>query len=200
MVHAAMFLGFKRTLYTDNGKVILKSPAKKDGDVSLDSRWVNVDNKLGLILFAGADTISVSRSSSRRGGIHQSLYVDQLCAPCHSHIQSADPGAILLDSAWAVLSSTSAAETQKIAAAHTAASVETGATDVRALRVTGADDHSYLFIANFSETSQKLNIGTLLGEQRLGVCLTTGKRHTHKSKTTFAVNEARLLRIHSLGS
>lgn len=190
-----LFNGFKRCLHTASGTVILKSPAKLDGDIALGSRWVNVEDKLGLILLTGADTISVSRSSTRRGGVHQSLYVDQLCAPCCSHIHSADAAAILLDSAWAVLASASVGETETFAATHTTASVDTGAMDVRALQVTGADDNRYLFIANFSATSQKLECGTLLADHSRGECLATGKHHGHKSTIDLAVNEARLLRM-----
>jgi len=110
-----LYNDFRRTLATANGRTVLGSPAPADEVRNLDSRWVSVEGRLGVVVLHGDSSLHVSRSRQRRGGKYHSLHVEEICAPCRVGTHEAAAGEVILDCAWAVLSGADAAATAEFA-------------------------------------------------------------------------------------
>ena len=151
-----LYNGFSRTLTTEAGTLVLTSPTERDGIVSVDSRWVDVDGKIDVIGIYGARMLAVSRSAARRGGAYRSLYVDELCWSCSAAPFWADAGANLLDIGWAMLSGAGAAATRALAHDTRLAALSLTRPDVRAVSVVGADGRQYLVVANFGADAAEI--------------------------------------------
>jgi len=83
---------------------------------------------------------------------------------CEDEVEAYDAGQTLFDVAFAVQADVGAAETAACAQANAQAKVETGSPDVRAVRVVGADDKTYLVAANFGTEAALLPMaGEILG-------------------------------------
>lgn len=169
-----LYNGYKRHLLTAQGEVVLESPAKEEL-VNLNSSWANIEDRLGVVGLYGGQEISVHRSPQRRGGKLNSLYVDELCYPCQLGVRPAEPGEVVLDAGWVVLSSASADETAHFAAEHRSAALDTGVAEVRAVRVKGRDNLTYVFVANFAPEAQEIPLTSLLRQASSGRIVTTGE-------------------------
>jgi hypothetical protein len=119
----------------------------------LNSRWANVDDRLGIVGIGGAGSLSISRSSRRRGGAYHSLHVEEVCWHCETVTRMAEPGEVLLDVSWAVLSGVDAAGTRTFAAADPHACA---AGMLRWVEVRGIDGLRYVAIANFGDAPAEL--------------------------------------------
>jgi len=140
---------YQREIFTASGKSTFTSPPPEEQCVSLNSKWANIKDRLGVIGLYGADTLSVQRHPERRAGALQSLFVEELCYPGIHQTTKYEAGAIILDCAWAVLSSTDTETTKQFSQTHSKVLLETAFHDVRALRITALDQNTYIVIANF---------------------------------------------------
>jgi NAD(P)-dependent dehydrogenase (short-subunit alcohol dehydrogenase family) len=155
-----LFNGFRRTMYDAGGTRHLLAPPARDEVLRLEGRWLNVDEVLGLVLLHGAGPLLVHRAHERRGGRYRSLYVEEVCVPAPSAHRDrcaeprtaecpwrTEPGEILLDTSFALLSGATAAETAAVAGG----ALDLEAAMARGVWVTGADGRRYAVIANFGE-------------------------------------------------
>lgn len=151
-----LYNGFQRRLKTQNGIVELTAPAPAQQVIDLNSRWVNVDEKIGLISFR--DDLRVSRSNAQRGGAIGSLYVDEICAPCLIGVRSMKPGSILLDSAWAALSGADSERTQQFSNESFNRAIGGAGQLFRGVLAVGADGKKYCFVTNCSEVKIEVSL------------------------------------------
>jgi len=140
---------FERSLTVGGETIVLNSPAAADAALPLGSRWASVENKVGLVGIYGGDQLVVHRSCRRRGGAYESLFVEEICWPCISGPAWFDPGASLLDCAWAVLSSATASEVRGFAEDDLTGRLNFDAPDLRGVSVPGADGKNYFLVVNF---------------------------------------------------
>ncbi len=146
-----LFNGFNRTLTTATGENPLPCPPPREEVLDLDSRWANIDQKIGAAVLYGAPGLQMHRLPERRGGKFHSLHVDQLCAGCSVHPTAHEAGSIMLDVGWIVAASVDADQTRALADANTAAVIPGLPDNVRGVRVIGVDGKTYSVIANFGD-------------------------------------------------
>jgi hypothetical protein len=151
-----LYNGFQRRLLTAQGERVLRSPAEGDETIHLASRWANLDGRIGAVGLFGAQTLSVHRSSQRRGGKLHSLFVDELCFKCEVGRQALNPGQVVMDVGWLVMSDVSARQTMDLCDPGRAAVLPLDAPDLRAVQVTALDDRRYVVAANFGASDHRL--------------------------------------------
>lgn len=144
-----LYNGFSRRVATAGGVLQWTSPAERSEAAALRSAWACVDDVMGVVGLYGADTLTVDRSVSRRGGHIRSLYVDELCLGYAAGARAAEPGAVLLDVGWRVMAGVDAATTEALVGGDEV--VERGRDDasVRTVIVVGCDGRRYRVTADF---------------------------------------------------
>lgn len=138
-----------RHLLTEQGAMILRRDLKEDEIRSLQSRWFNVEGHLAAVGLYGADTFTLDRSITRRGGVHQSLHVETFAWYHKQQQSSVNPGQVLLDVGWLTASSVDGPATAQLARDNPAETVQR-MEDARWLTVTAMDGRRYGVLANFS--------------------------------------------------
>jgi hypothetical protein len=156
-----LFNGFVRRLDTDKGEVVLQSPAERDEVLELGSRWAHIDGRLGVVGLYGDDQLVVHRSPRRRGGRYASLYVEEICLGCALGLRAVPPDTVVLDVGWGVLSGATVDQTRLFAGGSSA--IDTGDTELRAVRVRGLDGRGYVVLANFAGKERECSVRSLVG-------------------------------------
>lgn len=142
----------RRILTTAAGDMTLNAPAPRDEVIDLHSPWLNIEGRLGVVGLYGAQTLHLHRCAEPRAGSEPmlcSLNVEEINWHCEVGMRAADPGEVLLDVGWAVLSGASIDQTSRWAELHNDASE--GAYGRRSVTVQGLDGNRYLFAADFRE-------------------------------------------------
>lgn len=160
-----LYNGFRRTLQAASGRKVLRSPPREDAVVPLDSRWVSVDGKIGLIGLYGADMLTVRRSAERRrlGSGYRSLYLEEIGWSCSVGPRWVEPGQVLLDAGWAVLSGAGTRQTRAVAEAATTGHVQLADPNLRGVSVPGADGRTYVVLVNFGTAPATVPVAALAG-------------------------------------
>jgi hypothetical protein len=156
-----LYNDFERRLVTGRGEAVLKAPANEDGGMPLSSDWASVASKVGLVGIYGGEQLAVSRSSRRRGGAYQTLFVEEICWPLIDGPKWFESGAVLLDCGWAVLASANAEETRGAAGSKLTRRLEFDDPDLRGVSLPGADGKQYLVIANFGQAATEVRVDGL---------------------------------------
>ncbi len=181
---------FTRRLETENGEVTLDAPAPEEQTLSLGSRWASVEGRLGIVGIYGADALSVHREPQRRGGMHQTLYVEEICFPAQVNPRLVAPGEVVLDAGWAVLAGADSAQTRAFAGRATPVSQEILGNDaLRAVRVIGCDGREYTLVANFAAHGVSLPEALT---KSAGERLASAAEVVEASEEMLAAGEARL--------
>jgi len=176
---------FERILTTELGRVTLKTPAPAEEVLCLDSRWVNIDGKVGVLGLYGAETFSVARAAKRWAGQYPSLYVEKIAWFIKRGLTVFDANSVIFDVGWAVASSVNADATHRWAKTNRAAAVETGSPSLRCVRVRAFDERDYIVLANFGATEER----TELPVER---DLATGEMFAGRSAMTIGPDEAKV--------
>lgn len=153
-----LFSNYERHIHSASGQLHLTAPAQSEELRSLNSPWVNVDNRIGAVGLYGCtqDSITIHRSPQRRSGALHSLHVEHLCWPCEFGPKKFEAGEVILDAGWASLASVNAERTSAFAQKHNANisfRFDCDGAILRAIRITDLNDRSWLFVANFGEKS-----------------------------------------------
>lgn len=156
-----LYNSMSRTLQTEQGQQIFQSPARLNQLLNLNSRWACIDQTIGVVGLYGATSLSLDRSTSRRGGAYQSLHVDQLCWHADNHTAAYNAHQTILDVGWRVMASVDSDTTKRLAQPD-AFEVEhqDDAQDnlKRSVVVLGCDDKRYRVQADFGEGVGKVNV------------------------------------------
>jgi len=143
-----IFNNYNRVITFSGGSCKLSSPPLNDDLMQIDSRWLNVDETLGVSLIYGADKFQISRSKSRRGGRYKTLFVEEICTNVSSELKRCTPGEILIDIGFVVVSGISTEETKVIQGGR----IHSNNDKVKAIWFQGFDQKKYAFFANFSDS------------------------------------------------
>ncbi|HRU07650.1 MAG TPA: hypothetical protein P5137_17955, partial [Candidatus Brocadiia bacterium] len=146
--------GFRRILTSESGAYLLDGPARQDEIVELRSRWACVEDRIAVLGLYGGDTLAVSRSSQRRGGMYHSLFTEEIGWPIMKETTAFDAGAVALDAGWAVAASVDSGRARKWAGENASARLELGG-DLRGVMLRGLDGRDYAVVANFGSTAMK---------------------------------------------
>jgi hypothetical protein len=155
-----IFNGCSRVYHTALGSQIVQGFGSPAGVIETGSRWVNMDDKLGVCAVYGTDQIYIARPGRRQIGLRSGarlavshgggmLYADELWGPYLVRMQSADAGSTILDAAFVLQAGVDHDATA--AASAKSAQVDTGSDAVRALIVEGRDGITYLLVASFAD-------------------------------------------------
>lgn len=155
-----LFNGFKRTVATEQARLVVEAPAGHDELVDLAGRWACIDDTLGAIGLYGAETMHLRRTAGRSAGKYESLHVDQLAWSARLGTHDVPPGGVIFDVGWLVVSRLTAAATAQLAAANRDAALADLPEGLRGVRVRAADGADYLVIANFGDTAAPVAIPT----------------------------------------
>jgi hypothetical protein len=160
-----VFNGNHRTYYTANGKLLLHGYGSAEEIVPTGSRWLCVDNKLGVIAVYGTDEIAISRPGRRQiglsdgpktTGMERTLYADAIAGPCTAKLQSYAAGDTILDTGYVMLSGKTCDETAKLAGdSRLLSAIDSDSPDLRGVTVRGADGGMYVLVANFGESDEE---------------------------------------------
>lgn len=150
-----------RLYYDRSGKWPVHGYGSPKEAIRTGSRWINVDNKLGVVALYGSDEIVIRRPGERQIGMNDSpktfglertLYADQICGPYLADGGNYAAGDVILDTGYVMQAGADRERTSRSAGCELPLAAEVGKNGVvRAVQVIGADGQSYVLIANFGE-------------------------------------------------
>lgn len=103
-----LFNDFHRTIQTPDETLELNGLQTPYGLRNLNSKILNIDHKLNVELFYGADSLSINRPAERQIVIRYkdagggNLYCEEICSKCISGLQKYEAGEVLLDECFAL--------------------------------------------------------------------------------------------------
>lgn len=154
-----LFNGNERTYYSEHGAHVFAGVGSPRETVRLGSKWVNVDDRIGVVNAYGADEIFIHRPGQRNIGLkpsvkngegEDSLYADQICGPFAEGVRSIDANEVLLDTGYLIQSEQKRAQTKAYAdRKDLLKKLLLPNPEVRAVQVKGTDGDVYVLLANF---------------------------------------------------
>ncbi|CAG7626239.1 hypothetical protein ACFQI7_14255 [Paenibacillus allorhizosphaerae] len=162
-----LFNGSERTYYWASGQAVLQGAGSAEETIRTGSRWVNVDDRLGIVAVYGTEGLSIHRPGRRQIGLKEKLvtagstgmlYADELCGPLEVGLQAVEAGQVIVDAAYVIQAGEEHESTRAYAAPDSTfvAAIQHDTGEVRAVRVKGADAHTYVLAANFGGTEATL--------------------------------------------
>ena len=104
-----LFNGYTRTFTGNQGFSRTLRGRKEYGIIDTGSKWINVDDKVTVVLGYGAETLKLYAPAKAQGAIKihpqmTSLYLNEICAEVYDPAESYLPGTIMADTGFAVVS------------------------------------------------------------------------------------------------
>ena len=164
-----VFNGFTRNIFSDSGTKTLQGIPDKFELAEFPGRWLNVDDKLGVVEIYGGSP-KVARVAGRQveiRGVNPStagglLYVEEICQTSSEGVRFFGANETLFDCAAAILVADS--KTTQTSAAKVFKRIEHPSPDVRAVLVTDAFGKQYLIVANFQKETIAVDASQLIGQ------------------------------------
>ena len=164
-----VFNGFTRSIFSDSGTKTLQGIPDKFELAEFPGRWLNVDDKLGVVeIYGGSPKIAQvagrqvkirNVNSGTAGGL---LYVEEICQTSSEGVRFFGANETLFDCAAAIL--VTDAKTTQTSAAKVFKRIEHPSPDVRAVLVTDAFGKRYLIVANFQKEEIAIDAAQLVGQ------------------------------------
>lgn len=151
-----------RHYYTADRSWKLKGPATEAERIELNSNWVNVEDRIGIHLLDTRQSLVINRPAGRQVTIRDkaiaisSLYVDEICSPCHEGLYGFDSEQIILDHSYLVQSGVTRQQSQETAMTLNAHHSIHG--QIRIVSVRGADGRHYSAALNLQEKPQTVQL------------------------------------------
>lgn len=145
-----LFNDFHRSIRTPAETIELNGLEPPYGLRDLNSKILNIDNKLTIELFYGADSLKINRPAERQIVIRYkdagggNLYCEEICSKCISGLQKYEADEVLLDECFAVQVGTLPPKTGFLENAGPTCSEE-----CRYAAFAAADGKNYALAANF---------------------------------------------------
>jgi hypothetical protein len=149
-----LYNGFVRSLTGEKGVMTFQARAQGTVVRHMQSRYVHLEGKAGLLALTKGDTFDVFRKTERQGGPFKSLYVERIAVQGFDQWRWFNAGEAVLDTSWAVVSGAKREELAKvIEGSHfTETTSEVG----RVARVRGVDGREHVVRAEFGEKTLSL--------------------------------------------
>jgi hypothetical protein len=172
--------------------------------ISLDSAWLNVDNRIGVVSLYGPEGLAIDRPGRRQIGLKQSLnfeegegtlYADEICGPVFIGLQSLDANQVILDTGYLVQAGREHTYTEQYAVDGSVQAMTGLGEYLRGVQVRGADGYSYCLLVNFGKQAEKVDLLVAnsvweLAEKQFLIPDSAGQL-----QITLESGEARLLRL-----
>lgn len=135
-----------------------------------NSRWINIDDSLGIISIYGEEELSVFRAGKRTIGLKKypwndtskdigMLYVDEICTNYCEELQMFEEKETIFDLAYLVQAGSDHNQTKAYIESKACYSLKTeDKSMIRALIVTGGDCEKYLIITNVGDTPESVSL------------------------------------------
>ena len=145
--------GYRRSVGTAGGTLVLASPADRDEVIETESAWLNVDDVLGVVGIYGG-TLRIDRKTRPRGGKYENLRTEEICMDVQRGAVRRGYGEVIVDCGFAVLSRADAETTASFRAEKLTFDRE----KVRGVKAVGLDEREYALVANFSDREVSLPV------------------------------------------
>lgn len=158
-----------RRYYYDGGVHPLHGYGATKEAVAMESSWLNVDDRLGVIPVYGSERLYVDRPGQRQIGLKHSLrfeeregtlYADEICGPLRQGLCSLEPNETILDTGYVLQAGKPHSYTARYAAERSAR-VLSGLGSrglIRGMELLGADGLRYAVLANFGGETAKVSL------------------------------------------
>ena len=166
-----LFNDNRRRYHTPAGPRDITGVGSDEEILDLGGRWVNIDDRLGVVGVYGVETLTLHRPGRRQIGLRQTpwplqdslkpdgmLYADHLCAPCSLGLRSVEPNTILYDNGVLLQAGLTHDQTADYVNRGRSLMIETDAPSVRAMLAEGLDGATYLLVANWGDAAAKTAI------------------------------------------
>jgi hypothetical protein len=110
-----LYNGFHRQIRSGSQTLDLHRPIERKEDLTLAANWANLDGRVGVVGIYGSSALTVHRAAAREGGPYGSLWREQIGWPYAGATRAVEPGEVVLDAGWAVLSGVDADATRRAA-------------------------------------------------------------------------------------
>jgi len=145
-----IFNNFSRRVSTPRKSIELKGLDAPHGIITLDSKIVNIDDKISVELLYGSDSLFVNRPAGRQVNIKYNppsnggnLYCEEICSKCLLNTRKYEAGELILDECFAV-------QTASLYQSPRFVNVPSDVpAECRVAGYRGADDKTYILAANF---------------------------------------------------
>ncbi len=162
-----VYNGFRRTYAWAGGGIDRRG---RDGSAACDTApdgWLSVDDRLGVVALFGAPltilhpaepriTIRAYPWNAHARAAGGCLYVDQICMGAIDTITACPPDTTLFDVGFAVLAGADTGATGRFAEANHQTRLAAPTSEVRLLRIRGADGRDYAIAANFGDVPRPI--------------------------------------------
>ena len=149
-----LFNASRRTVRSASGQTVLTSPPERSEALAFEGGWLNIDDCLGVVVLHGGERLLIDRSASRRGGRHQSVFVEEVCLHIRNAVARGRAGEVLADIGFAVLSGATAESTARVRGG----AIPFSQTGLRGVWVDGSDGRRYALVANFGAAVQTVDL------------------------------------------
>jgi len=157
-----VFNGNHRTYFAGDMRHEIVGNADRQETIPLQSKWVNVDNILGLAMLYGEGMLSLFRPGRRQIGLRHyptpwnwraggMLYTDELCCPCVTETCVVPPETVLVDTGFIV--QTGASKGQTAGFSEKAVVLHSGEGDLRGILVETASGALYMLVWSLNNSS-----------------------------------------------
>ena len=159
-----LFNGYKRSYFTEKGKLSVTGCSGKDRVISTGSKWLNAEGCISVVAAYGIDELKIFSNGKRTIGIKDKkeaggmLCVDEIVNNCLKDVKSFDANSILYDLGVVLISGLDHKNTGAYVSAGAVHNLETGDPYVKAVVVKGLDKNSYLITSNFGAQVKGLEI------------------------------------------
>lgn len=174
----------KRTYYTGNN--IYNSPGfpGEEEYITIQSKWLNVDDCLGIFSIYGGTGLTIKRPPERQIMIDHhshslpSLYADEICSYVSTERKRVEKGTLLLDCGFVIQAGIDHKQTELNWNSGKFTSLEYLSDGVRGISVLGSDGCRYILISNFGEKTDTIVLS--LPDIVSGSALVLGKDEKYK--------------------
>jgi len=153
-----------RKYHCRNGILELHGPCKSFETHNIDSPWINIDDRIGLVILNGAESWEILRRGEPIGGhAYGNIYTDAIC--CNLRTEPADlpDAAVLFDNTCIMLSGMDSHETEAFYRAYKARAIDPEHPECRGAFVQAYDGRNYIFLANPGNKGQYISANVFPG-------------------------------------
>lgn len=150
-----------RVYYVEQGVKFVHGHANEESVIHTGSKWINIDDQIGVIAIYGTDELAIYRPGQRQIGLKDSvktmgtertLYADAICGPTDMELTSFDGGENIVDTGYVLQAGKSRNFTQLYSnTPDHAISIPCNNKYMRGIKVKGADTYDYVLLANFGK-------------------------------------------------
>ncbi len=152
------FNEFTRVVHCASGEIRLVSPPERDQTLSTGGTWLSIDDVIGVRVLYGSEELVMDRSRARRAGKYGSLFVEEVCSSVQRGLVLTQPGQILIDTGFAVLSGTPLGGTAAATGVMEGGEVDLDRPLLRGAWVDCGDGQRYVVVANFSDAAASASV------------------------------------------